>query len=585
MSKFYTNFSLAVVTLLCSQTYIYTMEPELRVVPSLRDMCVQYISKNVDGVDTLSHLSHMPVELASDIVWKMSAPVIGEYKDVLHSCIEKKELDHTLLSVIACQLSFFKNCLSDQMNTRLFEIKDIMRSLHNGTSDLARFIEFNNRVSNFSSTKFTLPFKQALTDFIELAIKTHEKQTTINKLNELKLVSMSANDVDSTDKQVERLLANKQELLKKLSIQADTCIKEINGLQEYASTISIPSLTHDMAKNGPVSFNLAQQMLIDFLNTDIPDSFDDLCNHYFPEDIFVNGNDRSLCLALAEKSLKLPIDIAAQFPVEEFAKQLPAIIEIKQYPWIEVAYNTNKKDNCTFAGYLKAPDNILTAIINSKHNIFVMCYKENTDVSGKIMLINTKSMLSFCIFVIPVDEVKQIGLNENCTQLGIMFKDDSMLSCMIPSELVSFVPSLKQRAFLAYVQQKSFDVLPMVLPRLDDMKTMALFLKQHIKSISLMTIDKAIRFAIKNKDLIPTPLTEALFGNRIVELTCVIGVTVSFVMVAKKLNLTFEELCDKVIFDEITSEVIAKIADEERLATAHLSVEERQKMIHAFLAQ
>lgn len=70
MKKLYTKFFLITLTLLCSQPCTYTMEPNIDKsrVPSLKNICLNYISTHINETNAIPNLSNLPVNLASEIV-------------------------------------------------------------------------------------------------------------------------------------------------------------------------------------------------------------------------------------------------------------------------------------------------------------------------------------------------------------------------------------------------------------------------------------------------------------------------------------------------------------------------------------
>lgn len=435
------------------------------------------------------------------------------------------------------------------MLAKISDIKRIIAALNKDIIDHLECLELID-AHKISITKILDTDKQALLKedlFIfnqlahnELVKKTHENQSTSENFDKDK------------------------ELLEGLSTQADECIKQLNVLLANSSTISICALTHDCIKNGILPVHIAREMCAEFISADIPDNFDELFNHYFPEDILTNVSDRPFHIGLTESPLLfVPTIGATELPAQEFEKQLPATLQPASFPWIDITYNTSKKCTCMipscFISNLIYANGTLTTIINPKYNVLLAYEIDAIKDANAICIINTNNLTS--IFF-RASKIKQIGLNTDCTQLSIMHKDDTIFSCLLPPEILTLAPSLKQRAFLAYSHEKMYKIIASSLPdwerEVPDFISIATFFKQNA-NLPVYTLDKFLSFTKKNKSLISESLYESIYSNKVNRIRRVLDYYIGLKIVSKVLNITTKTLYDQVISNEITHENLNKI--------------------------
>jgi len=318
------------------------------------------------------------------------------------------------------------------------------------------------------------------------------------------------------------------------------------------STICVKNLVHAIAKNGPLPCNLATSLLTDFTNTDIPDNFNELCNIYFPADIL---NEQLLYCLLSRAPLGTIEQISdVPFSAQEFEKQLPATLSrLENSSLIEITCSTHKKYKGVIP-ILWDCDKILVAYINPEYNVLLIHYESDiVDTMSFINVINTKTLTSMMMACDRASELKHMGLNSDCSQVGFMNQDNTICSYVLPEKLTTFSPSFQQKIFMFYVASVSRVIIKNCLKCGNDFGNI-------VKSYSRLPINrlcKLINFIQTNKTFVPEffePYNPATLLQTIKELytTCK--------FVADKLNIDIETIGDKIISNEITQEQFYKLA-------------------------
>lgn len=298
-----------------------------------------------------------------------------------------------------------------------------------------------------------------------------------------------------------------------------------------------------------------------FINAEIPEDFDLFFNDHFSAKIVNEKNEKDIYSLLSQ----LPLSPAMQnsessFTAEEFAKQLPAMLELKENSIIEITCADQQYAGTFPLGHLTAfgCSKIFRASINPESNILFLHF-ENEQVPNLswIGIINTKTLVSMLIACAPEDAVKEIGLNSDCSQLGVMNKDDAILSYALPADLVNFAPSLKQRAFISYVDAQ----LHMLGQKIAQSNT-----NDVIKAYSQLPLEQVHKLALlihTNKNMLPESLYDAVYTEKMNSLQQILTVSINAKFVADSLNIDIDTLVNKIASHEITQEQIFAILSPE----------------------
>lgn len=534
-------FFLSLLALACSTPITQAMDEQKNIAnaeaPTLKKLCLECINSHADELNVISQLPYIPTDGASDILLNTKPAYIAEHKDDLASLVYDEKLNHDAACSAAIALYTYKNQSNQLISNFLLDIDHMPKALTSGNLNPTMLSDFIN-VYKFALTSATPISKQeqlknSFTVFCALASKIIDNQSSNN-------------------------LAMNEELLKELSVSKNECVKQLNALHAYNSTIATHNLVRTIAKNNTISPDLANSMIADFVHAEIPDNFDTLFDAYFSTDMLQNNNEKELYYYLSHAPLAPAIQKSTDhFSIEEFENQLPATLEkIENNPWLKIQCNTHKKyKGGIHSNFLDALscDKILSTSINPESGILLIHYETDT-VQGPsfVGIINTKTLISMQILCSPAHTIKQIGLNSDCSQLGIMSHDDTINAYLVPKELTTLSLSLKQRALILYSNQKLIEIYQVMSLyggcNTNDMGSMF----KAITRLSFDTIKKFIDFIQNHKNIIPESLCEIVFNNRIAELENFTTMHTDLKIVADTLNLDLETACDKISSNEIT---------------------------------
>lgn len=267
------------------------------------------------------------------------------------------------------------------------------------------------------------------------------------------------------------------------------------------------------------------------------------------------NNEKELHSLLSQLPLSPSIRTKeSPFDIEEFEKQIPATLEIKEDSMVEIT-SPDKQYTATvpLAFFVTLGCNKLyRATINPEHNILFIHFENDqlSDISF-IGLINTKTLVSMLIPCTPENEIKAIAICSDCTHLGIIRADDSLLSYDLPSDLITFSPSLKQKAFIFYVEAQ-INILNQKMMQNDNI------IKAYSR-LSLKTVNNLVWFIQSNKNLLPESLYDAVYTEKLNALQHIVAVATNAKLVADTLNMDIDTFADKMLANEITQEQIAAI--------------------------
>jgi predicted nucleic acid-binding protein len=556
MKRLYNKFFL--VNLLWCLSCIHTMENTTDNVglPNLQQLCLNYIADHIQEVDAINNLSKLPVDFAGKVVSNFWSSSAGTNKDLFISLINEKDgekkLDHSILNELADKLLSYQYRIDEAITARLLDITNIINGLTQSNLDPALLAEFTNRINKIACTQKQEMLISKLKAFNELALTIH------------------TNQLHKDDSELN------EQLLKKLRTHESECIEECIALKKDSLTIDNRILAHTIAKNGSLSFSLTLCVCKDFISADIPQDFDTLFNHYFPEDVLLHGND-ALFYNLISSSYPTtynPQKNTIPFPAQEFEKQVSATLKLaSSLPWIEVLYNTDKKHTRSISSLyltelLKDDAYKVSAIINPHYNILLVhCKDENNADSIYLIDINTLTFLNIDCTIETNNTIKQLGLNADCTQLGIMFENGTTSSYELPSHLVAQCLSVKQKAFLFYIDSKMVDsTIAHVIhfaPLLNNMgnfsaipenfPVLLLFFKEYASE--LLPCFNLINFVIKHRHLIPEFIHQSIYDKRIDSMQNLLALYGMFSIIATSLNTTVQKLTDKLLSQEISLNV------------------------------
>lgn len=525
---------LILYALLCNSHSIYTMEQQPSRVRSLQNMCLTCIGNNPEQIDLLSNLPNLPADLASNAILNTQLHYLAEHKDEFTALIRENQLDHVILSSVAYALCCYKKRADKGVKDFLTDIHNITTTLTNGTINPAVLPEFINAqkivIPTMAPTSKQEPFQKKLNVFNQLATQIYNNQVVGN--------------IDAN-----------QELLKTLTINAQECIEELNNINTYNATICPHTTFSDIAQHHLLSPELAGMLYADFINAPIPDNFDQLFNHYFSANILQNDNERLIYTLLSQTPLTPAMQISTQpFPVQDFEQQLPATLnKTEDSSLIEVTCNANKKyKSFIHAGFLSqlGCNTIFTTYINPTCNLLLIHYKINGIAGSSFFgLINTKNLISLCIPCASENEVTKIGLSADCSQLGYMKTNGTVVSYILPTELTTLAPLFKQRAFITY---SNAQIVAMTQETMSlDRNNIGLRIK-GISKLSLNKMQKLVNFIQTNKHLVSDSLYVMVYKNLITQLQEIIDLYTAAQYIANVLHVDMATLGDKLVSGEIT---------------------------------
>jgi hypothetical protein len=303
----------------------------------------------------------------------------------------------------------------------------------------------------------------------------------------------------------------------------------------------------------------AEALINDFINSQVPETFESLFHAFFSKISAQKSNEKELYSLLSQLPLSPSIRIKeSPFDVEEFEKQLPANFEIKENSIVEITSPDKQfTAEVPLAFFMTLGcDKLFRATINPEHHILFLHFENNQlpDLSF-VGLINTKTLVSMLIPCTPEKEIKTIGICSDCTHLGIIRTDDSLLSYDLPTDLVTFSPSLKQKAFISYVEAQ-VNILNHRVAQHDNI------IKAYAH-LPLKTVSNLALFIESNKDLLPKSLYDAVYVGKLNTLQHILAVATNAQFIADTLNLDIDTLADKIVSNEITQEQIAAILSPE----------------------
>lgn len=299
-----------------------------------------------------------------------------------------------------------------------------------------------------------------------------------------------------------------------------------------------------------------QALINDFINSEVTESFESLFESFFSKDILQKHEEQ-----LSSLFLQIPLNPAIQtstapFAVEVFDKQLSANLSLKENSLVEITCaDANYKGIVPLATFAALGCNgIFRATINPEHNILLLHF-QNDQVPNLsfISLINTKTLVTTLIPCSPESEIKTIGLLDDCSQLGVMTANDVILSYNLPADLINFTPSLKQKAFITYIDaQMNMLTQRVVQNGFNDM----------IKAYARLPFNTVYKLALlieNNKNLLPESLHPSLLNEKINSLQQILMVSSNAKFVADTLNIDVDTLADKMASNEITQEQVLAI--------------------------
>lgn len=307
----------------------------------------------------------------------------------------------------------------------------------------------------------------------------------------------------------------------------------------------------------------AQALINDFINSEIPENFETFFETHFSKNILQN-NEEELSSLFSQIPLVPTIQSSSTpFAVEEFEKQLQAKLQLKEDSLVEItAENTNYHSIVPLRSFASLGCNgIFRAIINPEHNILLLHFQnDQTPNLSYISLINTKTLVSTLIPCSPENEIKAIGLLSDCSELSIMRADDKILSYRLPADLINFTPSIKQRAFITYIDaQMNMLTQTVVQNGFNDM----------IKAYARLPFNMVYKLAVlieNNKNLLPESLHPSFLNEKINSLQHILMVSSNAKFVADTLNIDVDTLADKMASNEITQEQVLAILSPDQSA-------------------
>lgn len=301
----------------------------------------------------------------------------------------------------------------------------------------------------------------------------------------------------------------------------------------------------------------AQALVNDFINSEITESFESLFEFHFSKDKVNAHNERYIYSLLSQLPLVPSLRTKeSPFDIEEFEKQIPVSLETKENI-VEIT-SLDKKYTTTLplAFFMTLGCNTLfRATINPDHHVLFIHFGTNQFPDASFIgLINTKTLVSMLIPCGPEKEIRAIGICSDCTHLGIIRTDDSLLSFDLPIDLIAFSPSLKQKAFMCYIEAQ--------MNMLNHKMIQGGFTDNAIKAYSrlpLNTVNNLGWLIQSNKNLLPESLYNAAYAPKLDVIQYILTVASNAKVLADTLNLDIDTLADKIASNEITQEQIAAI--------------------------
>ncbi len=332
-----------------------------------------------------------------------------------------------------------------------------------------------------------------------------------------------------------------------------------NGTGATGAIQSATALATDLA-NAEAD---AAALVNDFINSEIPETFESLFHAFFSKEKVTDKNEKELYSLLSQLPLSPSIQIKeSPFDIEEFEKQLPANLELKEGSIVEIT-SPDKQYTATLpvTFFMTLGCNkLFRATINPEHNVLFIHYENDQlpDISF-VGLINTKTLVSMLIPCASEKEIKAIGICSDCTHLGIIRTDDSLLSYDLPTDLINFSPSLKQKAFICYVESQ----INMLNQRIIQANNVI----KAYSSLPLNAVNNLAWLIQSHKNLLPESLYNAVYNEKINALQNILAVAANAKLVADTLNLDIDTLADRIASNEITQEQIAAILSPEQTST------------------
>jgi hypothetical protein len=296
-----------------------------------------------------------------------------------------------------------------------------------------------------------------------------------------------------------------------------------------------------------------ESLVNDFVNAEIPEFFDTLFDSHFSKKAIINETE--LYSVLSRSPLSPAITTKeTPFELEEFDQEIPALLTIKDNSLVEITCNGNDYISTLPLAFFAdlGCSKIFKATINPKHNVLFLHFgNEQTANMSFAAVINTKTLISMIIPCTPETEIKTIGICSDAIHLGVLRADDVLLSYDLPSEIVTFSPSLKQRAFMTYVNAQ-INLINQHMIQTDNM------IKAYTR-LPLNTVNNLAWLIQSNRNLLPESLYNALYNQKLRILEQILTVATNSQMVAEALNIDVDTFADKVASNEITQEEIAAI--------------------------
>ncbi len=301
-----------------------------------------------------------------------------------------------------------------------------------------------------------------------------------------------------------------------------------------------------------------QALINNFMNAEVPESFDVLFESSFSKDILKN-NEEEIYSFFSQRPLSPAIQTREiPFELEEFENAVTAILTLRENSVVEITSADEKYTTTVPLAFFAelGCNKIFKATINAEHNILFLHFGNDQapDLSF-IGLINTKTLVSMVIPCASEKEIKTIGICSDCIHLGIIrTEDDALLSYDLPNAIVDFAPSLKQRAFITYIDAQ----INMLGQKIMQNK----FSNDIIKTYSRLPLDTVYKLALfihTNKDLLPESLHHAICNEKINSLQQILTVSANAKFVAETLNIDIDTLADKMASNEITQEQVLAI--------------------------